>query len=121
MNRDILDVRDLIEQFEVLELEDATTEGLDDFTEKEYRKLKDLLGELCSNGGDHKWRGNWYPTMLIPDSYFESYARDLADDLGLLNDHMTWPYTCIDWEKAARELQQDYSTVDYDGITYWYR
>lgn len=31
-----------------------------------------------------------------------------------------WPYNCIDWEKAANELKQDYSTVDFEGETYYY-
>jgi antirestriction protein len=58
---------------------------------------------------------------LIRDSYFEDYAQELADDLGLLQKGSTWPYTCIDWEQAARELQMDYSMVTFDGVDYWVR
>ena len=58
---------------------------------------------------------------LIRDSYFEKYAEELADDLGLLPKDAAWPATCIDWEKAARELQVDYTSVDFDGIDYWIR
>lgn len=32
-----------------------------------------------------------------------------------------WPYTCIDWEHAAKELRYDYSAADFDGVTYWIR
>ena len=32
-----------------------------------------------------------------------------------------WPFNCIDWEKAAEELQQDYMSIDFDGVTYWMR
>ena len=32
-----------------------------------------------------------------------------------------WPYSCIDWEQAAEELQQDYMSVEFDGVTYWMR
>lgn len=62
-----------------------------------------------------------YGEALIRDSYFETYARDLADDLGLIKDDAQWPATCIDWEKAAEELQMDYSSCEFDGVTYWYR
>jgi hypothetical protein len=32
-----------------------------------------------------------------------------------------WPRNCIDWKEAAEQLQQDYSCVEFDGTTYWYR
>jgi hypothetical protein len=34
---------------------------------------------------------------------------------------LKWPFTCIDWEQAASELQMDYSAVDFDGVIYWIR
>lgn len=58
---------------------------------------------------------------LIADSYFAEYARELADDLGLIRSDNQWPNYCIDWEYAARELQYDYSAVDIDGDRYWIR
>jgi antirestriction protein len=39
----------------------------------------------------------------------EDFAYQMADDLGLLNDNDSWPYTCIDWERAAKDLMFDYS------------
>jgi hypothetical protein len=38
----------------------------------------------------------------------ETFAENLADDLGYLNKQMSWPYSCIDWERAASELMMDY-------------
>ncbi len=75
---------------------------------------------MKGSGGDHKWRGDWYPIGLIADDYFQTYAEELTADLGLIKE-TSWPYSCIDWEKAVTELQQDYSQVDYNGVTYWYR
>lgn len=57
-------------------------------------------------------------TTLIHDSYFEQYARDLADDIGL---PAGWPADYIDWEAAANALQRDYRSCEYVGQTYWYR
>jgi antirestriction protein len=96
-------------------------EGLDETDADEFSKLKSLLEDLAGNGGDEQWRGDWYPITLIPDYEFEDYARELADDIGAINKNASWPNTCIDWEQAARELQMDYTTVEYDGTTYWYR
>jgi hypothetical protein len=58
---------------------------------------------------------------LVRDSYFAEYAQQLADDCGLIPSDASWPLTCIDWEQAARELQRDYTSVDFDGVTYWVR
>ena len=62
-----------------------------------------------------------YGETLIRDSYFQEYAEQLADDIGAINSNATWPNNCIDWERAARELQHDYTSVDFDGVTYWIR
>lgn len=112
---DLLDVRDIIARFE--EIEES-----DDQDEKEERNaLKTLLSDLAGNGGDEQWRGDWYPISMIRDSYFEEYAEELADDIGAINKEATWPNSCIDWERAASELQMDYTSVEFDGVTYWYR
>jgi antirestriction protein len=121
---DTIDVRDIIARVE--ELEDAVSQDdidalvrSDDATE--LVALRELLGELRGYGGDEQWRGDWYPVTLIRDSYFKRYAMELADELGAVPADAGWPCTCIDWDQAARELQWDYSSVEFDGVTYWYR
>jgi antirestriction protein len=39
----------------------------------------------------------------------EDFAQNIADDLGYINKNVSWPYTCIDWEYAAKELMYDYA------------
>jgi len=59
---------------------------------------------------------------LIRDSYFEEYARELAEGVSDYNARSeSWPFTCIDWEKAAEELKQDYTYAELGGYTYWFR
>lgn len=87
----------------------------------ELEKLQGLLDETRGYGGDVQFEGDWYPGQLIAESDFEDYARELAEDIGAIPDDASWPCTCIDWEKAARELQVDYSSVTYDGTEYLYR
>lgn len=63
-----------------------------------------------------------YGAQLIPESDFEDYARDLAEDCGAFPvDGLQWPYTCINWEWAARELSHDYSLITFDGDDYYVR
>lgn len=123
---DLIDVRDVIARFEELEteLDDAhedseTNEALD--LRAEFDILKELLEELKGNGGDEDWRGDWYPIILVRDSYFRDFAQQEAEDLDLIKANAPWPNNCIDWDQAARELQVDYTTVEFDGVTYWYR
>jgi antirestriction protein len=87
----------------------------------ELEKLQELIDATRGYGGDHQFEGDWFPAQLIAESDFEDYARELAEDIGAIPDDASWPCTCIDWEKAARELQTDYSSVTYDGTDYLYR
>ena len=45
----------------------------------------------------------------------------MADDIGATDKSQAWPNNCIDWEQAAQELQQDYTSVELGGTTYWVR
>lgn len=58
---------------------------------------------------------------LIRESYFEDYARDLADDIGAIKSDAGWPNSFIDWEAAAEALKQDYGSAEFDGVTYLFR
>lgn len=117
---DIIDVRDIIERYE--ELESEIPEELcqrDPEQVAEKNKLDELLSELAGNGGDEQWRGDWYPVTLIRESYFTDYARDLVLDCYDLKGLPTFVH--IDWEATAREVKVDYSEVEIDGVTYFYR
>jgi hypothetical protein len=134
---DMIDVRDIIARIEELEPEVSILIGIDNeaepakFAEQiaqderdepaELHRLYVLMADMCGYGGDEQWRGDWYPITLIRDTHFQDYAEELAEDCGMINKGATWPNNCIDWERAARELQGDYSTIEYEGVTYWYR
>lgn len=98
----------------------AALNAWDDENSEELAELEGLLEELRgAGGGDHKWEGDWYPRELIDADDFEEYAEELASDCYDIPD--TWPHRCIDWEKAARELSQDYSMVSFRGSDYYWR
>lgn len=131
---DIIDMRDVTDRFELLEKEmqfsvqdidsGEVTSGVtgDDMTDvsDEFAILTALLDELRGNGGDHDWRGAWYPGSLIRDSYFVDAMQELVTDTGDLPRNIP-SYLAIDWEKTAENLQVDYSSVEFEGVTYWYR
>ena len=101
---------------EQLERAQAALEDWQESTEgDDYGALKKLI-EQCEGYGD--WS---HGETLIADHYFETYAQQLADEIGAVDKQAAWPMTCIDWEQAADELKADYTEVDYDGHTYWVR
>jgi hypothetical protein len=137
---DILDSRDVVERFEELESDLRQTyilsleEGedgepiedppFDDWVEAntadpdvaEYLMYREFVAEGENYVTD--WR---HGATLISEHYFEDYARDLASDLyGKEVDEVRWPFTCIDWKQAARELQMDYSSIEFGDTTYYY-
>ena len=112
---DIIYLCDVIARVE--ELEDST----DAEEPEELKMLQDLLSELAGRGGGKQWRGDWYPLTLIRDSYFKDYAQELADDIGAIDANAKWPLSCIDWDQAVLELQMDYFSVEFDGVTFWSR
>lgn len=119
---DMWDITDRVDELRgLVHDEDGNQQTLASGEYDELELLEGLLAELAGYGGDHDWGGDWYPGSLIRDSYFVTYAQEFADDIGAINSEAGWPTQCIDWGRAARELQMDYSIVDYDGTTYWYR
>lgn len=111
---DIIDSRDVIARIE--ELRDMAE---DDSADADERLELIALEKLASEGES---LSDWeHGEALIRDSYFKSYAQELADDIGAVPDNAQWPCTCIDWDQAARELQMDYTSVEFDGVTYWAR
>ena len=79
---------------------------------EELDELETLESEIS------EWR---HGGTLIPVDDFEEYARQFAEDIGAMPDDSQWPCTCINWEKAADELAQDYSEVTYQGTDYYVR
>lgn len=128
---DILDGRDILKEFEEMEqelkdlqgyVEDAEDAGelkaaqqeLDDFDMEHFELLKSFVDDV----GDQPLRNG---ETFIHEFYFTRYAEQLADDLWAIDRDVRWPLTHIDWEAAAADLKHDYTPVDVDGNTYYYR
>lgn len=131
---DIIDSRDIIARIEWIEQE------LEEDAERPVWGAVGDDGPLCMNGHERAhlelelahlkalekeaepycpdWR---YGASLIRDSYFTDYAEQLADDIGAIDHNANWPVCHIDWDAAAASLQQDYTSVEFDGVTYWVR
>lgn len=111
-SQDVIDSRDIIARIEELEADPESN------TADEGSELVALKSLAEEGEGSPDWQ---YGETLIRDSHFKEYAQELAEDCGMLDKEDKWPYTCIDWDHAARELRYDYFSVDFDGVTYWVR
>lgn len=65
---------------------------------------------------------------VIARRYFVEYAQELAKDVGAISEQLAsgeewgrWPLNCIDWKRAARELEHDYRSFTFDGRDYLIR
>jgi hypothetical protein len=94
-----------------------SSSGCPDDDEAEAREILAAIEELESEGITD-WQ---YGEALIREDYFTEYARQLADDIGAVNADAEWPNSYIDWERAAEALKQDYTEVEYRGVTYYMR
>ena len=101
---------DALEKTKAALIEWDTEEGA------ELKTLQDLADQ--AEGYADNWK---HGASLIRDSYFETYAQDLAEDIGAVPRDVAWPCTCIDWKRATDELKQDYTSADFDGVDYWIR
>jgi hypothetical protein len=109
---DIIDSLDIIARIDELENE----ETLDTDEREELTALRMFADEMTDYLPD--WT---YGETLIRDDYFETYARELAKDIGAIPSDAPWPTCHIDWEAAAEALLIDYTSADLDGVTYWGR
>jgi antirestriction protein len=69
-----------------------------------YEAYRKNVGEGTFSDAEEAYMGKWESDI--------DFAESLADDLGYTNKGDSWPYTCIDWKQAARELMWDYHEQD---------
>jgi predicted nucleic acid-binding Zn-ribbon protein len=125
------DLEDVEEEIETLkdEMREAETEDEEADLESQLEdkiaeadeirdELKPLLDLQREAEGYCEWRDG---AALIRDSYFKEYAEQYADDVGAINREAHWPNCHIDWEAAAEDLKSDFTSVDFEGVTYWIR
>jgi len=127
---DIIDSRDIIARIEHLaQLREPGPVDLGDDNDTDQDTLfaeLDSLEKLVLQAS--QYADDWeYGAQLIRDSYFlDEYVKELVIDCGYFPnnkgiDWSAWPYRCIDWDQVAFELTDDYTEIDFDGVSYWVR
>lgn len=118
---------DFVPEDGAVESNEANLENLQDEVRRAEEALADWddateLAALLSLRNEADGCSDWqHGEPLIRESYFETYARELAEDVCDMKQADKWPFNCIDWARAENELAQDYTTVDFDGVDYLIR
>ena len=100
---------DIIET--INDLQDELDYTLRDFDSDEYEELCSMRNEIP------EWEdGN----TLVSDDDWVDYVMEMLSDCGDLPRDIPW-YIAIDEEQTARNIQQDYSCITFEGTDYWYR
>ena len=71
---------------------------------------EDTVREYLADGNDLDSFEDRYCGQYASNKEF---AMEMAESTGALDNDQEWPFTCIDWEWAARELMYDYT--EYNG------
>lgn len=109
----MLDLRDLAERFD--ELNEKRTS--DEFDHMDQINLM-LLNQLQRQLGSSIRESSDEDPILVPESEWVESCRDYADSSGLINnDNPLMKY--IDWKSWAYDMSHDYTTIEYDGVTYY--
>ena len=101
------DTRDLLEELESLELEEEPTEGERGRMEA-IRKLREEVSGFEDG------------VQLITEDESEDYFRELAFDVGYMNNDNQLEYY-VDWKRWAEDCLMDYTSIEFDGETYYYQ
>ena len=106
---DIFDSRDLLDELKTLDEED-------DYDRERIEMIDDLKEEV---GKDNFEMG----VTFIRENYWVEYCEDMAYDCGYMDrqdDNNPLQYH-IDWQGWADAVEMDYSQIDFDGDTYYWR
>lgn len=112
-SQDVIDSRDVIARIEELEAIEADERDSDE--QDELTALLKLQYQAEPYSDDWK-----YGATLISESYFTDYTEELLKDCGYLPAELP-SWIVIDWEETAENVKVDYTSVEFDGVTYWIR
>lgn len=95
------------------DLTDAEERLAEEYDEDKHNEIRAIFDEV--SGAEHG-------VQLIEESYFTEYTKELCVDIGdIPSDLPDYIANNIDWDGVAGELKIDYSEIEYDGNTYYYR
>ena len=106
---DVIDSRDMLDYIE-------KHKNNEDYKE-EVEALQKVVNEYCDDY-EEGLKNLEFGITFIRDSYFEDYMWDYFLEVNQIDKALE---CYIDIEAFARDQQYNYSSIDFDGETYWYQ
>ena len=103
-------------------MEDESNNLIDDDVDDFYADWEDKFQQINEIDEVENAVGSefTYGCTLIEEDDFVDYVKDLLEDCGYISkDFPSWIE--IDWEATSENVKQDYSEVEYQGETYYFR
>jgi len=132
LESDRQDLLDILEEEETaLDDIEPDEDNTDEFEAvKQARQALEEFDKYDNDGGDLKklvalrddvGSSEWIDGIdLINEDYWVEYVEEMLKDIGDLPSDI--PYCiAIDWEQTAENIRVDYSSVEYDGDTFYFR
>ena len=108
----------ILDRLDSEDFEHIDKDAIEDFKiywETKYKEIEEINQVEEEVGSEFS-----YGCTLIEEDDFEDYCEELVIDCGYIpKDFPSWIE--IDWEATASNMKQDYSELDYQGITYLFR
>ena len=106
---DVIDSRDMLDYIE-------KHKNNEDYKE-EVEALQKVVNEYCDDY-EEGLKNLEFGITFIRDSYFDDYMWDYFLEVNQIDEALE---CYIDIEAFARDQQYNYSSIDFDGETYWYQ
>ena len=96
--------------------EDELTQLENEFGDElaEWVRIRDFCEEASREAGRSLESG----FSIVRDDRFVEYAQEYSADISASGGGLRWPFNHIDWEAAAKELQQDWASVEFNDESY---
>lgn len=112
---DVFDSRDVVERIAEIEAEEADLDIDNDYDE--ILELRDELSALTALRDEFNGTEFEDGITLISDDYKAAYFEEYVEELG----YSIPSFVTVDWDETADTLLQDYTPVEFHGVTYWGR
>jgi len=105
---------EMTESYEDIKQDEEEIQGFLDLWNTEIEEIEaiDSIENECSEF--------FHGETLINEDCFEEYVKELLTDCGYIS--KDFPYWIeIDWSSTSENVKQDYSDLEYQGETYYFR
>lgn len=114
LGEDIIDTRGLADRWR----EEAGEPEFDEGEGEEIQAFAVALGMPDDEPDVDVWLDGFEPPGLIHERYWQQYAEQFAEDVGMIERDSSMS-TYVDWEKYADDLRMDATSFDTAHGTYY--